>query len=154
MTKAGTFLVAHPDLGKVVVYDAEGKDTRSVAAPSAWAAVRLQNGNTLISGNQHGWIREVNPKGETVWEINKDDLPGVRLYTIQEASRLANGNTLINNWAGSAPMADWPSIVQLVEVTPAKKVVWALRDWATLGPASSTQLLDGRGAAEKGELQR
>jgi len=27
-------------------------------------------------------------------------------------------------------------------VTPDKKVVWALRDWTILGPASSTQLLD------------
>ncbi len=115
--------------------------------------MRLKNGNTLISGNQRGWVREVNPKGETVWEINKDDLPGISLYTVQEVSRL--GNTLINNWAGSAPsMADWPKIAQVIEVTPDKKVVWALRDWTTLGPASSTQLLDEPGAAEKGELQR
>ena len=78
----------------------------SVAAPSAWAAVRLKNGNTLISGNQRGWVREVNPLGETVWEINKDDLPGMPLYTVQEVSRLANGNTLINNWAGSAHRSD------------------------------------------------
>ena len=116
-----------------------------MAAPSAWAAVRLRNGNTLISGNQRGWVREVNPKGETVWEINKDDLPGMPLYTVQEVSRLANGNTLINNWAGSAPQSEWPYTVQLIEVTPDKKVVWALRDWNTLGPASSTQLLDEPG---------
>ena len=32
--------------------------------------------------------------------------------------------------------------------------VWALRDWTTLGPASSTQLLDEPGAAERGQLQR
>lgn len=44
--------------------------------------------------------------------------------------------------------------MQLVEVTPDKKVVWALRDWNVLGPASSTQLLDERGVPEKGELQR
>ena len=67
---------------------------------------------------------------------------------------LANGNTLINNWVGSVPQENWPTVVQLIEVTPAKKVVWALRDWTTLGPASSTQLLDQRGAAEKRELQR
>jgi hypothetical protein len=42
----------------------------------------------------------------------------------------------------------------LIEVTPDKKVVWAMRDWTTLGPASSTQLLDESGAAEKRELQR
>ena len=27
-----------------------------------------------------------------------------------------------------------PKVVQLMEVTPDKKVVWALRDWKTLGP--------------------
>lgn len=154
MTETGTFLVAHMDLGKVVEYGPDGKELWSVAAPSAWAAVRLKNGNTLISGNQHGYVREVNPAGETVWEINKDDLPGIPLHTVQEVSRLANGNTLINNWVGNVPLAEWPSGVQLIEVTPAKKVVWALRDWTTLGPASSTQLLDEPGAAEKRELQR
>jgi hypothetical protein len=148
MTPAGTFLVAHMDLGKVVEYDSEGKELWSVAAPSAWAAVRLKNGNTLISGNQNGYVREVNSKGETVWEINKNDLPGIPLLTVQEVSRLANGNTLINNWAGSLPQEQWPTTVQLIEVTPDKRVVWALRDWTTLGPASSTQLLDQR------ELQR
>src|SRR5262249_4996516 len=122
--------------------------------PSAWAAVRLENGNTLISGNQHGYVREVNRAGDTVWEIDKDDLPGLPLYTVQEVSRLANGNTLINNWSGSLPQAEWPNVVQLIEVTPDKKVVWALRAWDTLGPASSTQLLDEPGVAEKGELHR
>jgi len=154
MTKDGHFLVAHLDLGKVVEYDADGKELWSVPAPSAWAAVRLKNGNTLISGNQHGYVREVNPKGETVWEINQDDLPGIPLYTVQEVSRLANGNTLINNWVRDVPTPEWPKIVQLIEVTPDKKVVWGLRDWSALGPASSTQLLDEPGAAEKGELQR
>jgi hypothetical protein len=154
VTSAGTFLVAHLDLGKVVEYSEEGKELWSVPAPSAWAAVRLKNGNTLISGNQNGYVREVNPKGETVWEINKDDLPGIRLLTVQEVDRLANGNTVICNWSGSLPLADWPSTVQVVEVTPAKKVVWALRDWKTLGPASSIQLLDEPGVPEKGELQR
>lgn len=154
MTKRGTFLVAHLDLGKVVEYDKNGKELWSVPAPSAWAAVRLKNGNTLISGNQHGYVREVNPKGETVWEINKEDLPGIPLHTVQEVSRLANGNTLIDNWVGSVPTAEWPQVVQLIEVTPEKKVVWALRDWTILGPASSTQLLDEPGVPEKRDLQR
>ena len=125
-----------------------------MAAPSAWAAVRLKNGNTLISGNQHGYVREVNRQGEIVWEIGKNDLPGISLYTVQEVTRLVNGNTLINNWVGSVAQENWPTVVQLIEVTPDKKVVWALRDWTTLGPASSTQLLDEPGAAERGQLQR
>ena len=154
MTKTGNFLVAHLDLGKVVEYSKDGKELWSVPAPSAWAAVRLKNGNTLISGNQNGWVREVNPKGETVWEINKDDLPGIPLHTVQEVERLANGNTLINNWIGGVKKPDWPTVVQLIEVTPDKKVVWALKDWDTLGPASSTQLLDEPGNPEKGDQQR
>jgi len=154
MTRDGHFLVAHMDLGKVVEYDKNGKELWSVAAPSAWAAVRLKNGNTLISGNQHGYVREVNREGQIVWEIGKNDLPGIPLYTVQEVTRLANGNTLINNWVGSVAQENWPTVVQLIEVTPDKKVVWALRDWTTLGPASSTQLLDEPGAAERGQLQR
>jgi hypothetical protein len=49
---------------------------------------------------------------------------------------------------------DWTGVVQLIEVTPDKRVVWALRDWTTLGPASSTQLLDEPGSAERRQLQR
>jgi hypothetical protein len=40
------------------------------------------------------------------------------------------------------------------EVTPAKRVVWALPDWKTLGPASTIQLMDEPGVPEKGDLQR
>jgi Mal s 1 allergenic protein-like len=154
MTRDGHFLVAHMDLGKVVEYDKDGKELWSVAAPSAWAAVRLKNGNTLISGNQHGYVREVNRQGQVVWEIGKNDLPGISLYTVQEVTRLANGNTLINNWVGGVAQENWPTVVQLIEVTPDKNAVWALRDWTTLGPASSTQLLDEPGAAERSQLQR
>jgi alpha-glucosidase len=145
LTGAGTLLVAHLDLGKVVEYDWSGKELWSVDAPSAWAAVRLPNGNTLISGNQHGYVREVNHAGQIVWGLEKDDLPGIPLHTVQEVTRLENGNTLINNWAGSRPRAEWPNVVQLIELTPDKKIVWALRDWDTFGPASSTQLLDQKG---------
>jgi hypothetical protein len=153
-TKAGTFLVAHMDFGKVVEYSAAGKELWSVPAPAAWAAVRLDNGNTLISGNGLGYVREVNPQGQVVWELNKNDLPGIPLYTVQELSRLHNGDTLINNWTASLPLQEQPATVQLIEVTPGKKVVWALRDWKNLGPSSSTQLLDEPGIPEHGDLQR
>jgi hypothetical protein len=156
MTKAGTFLVPHMDLGRVVEYDDRGKELWSVEAKSCWAAIRLKNGNTLISGNQNGYVREVDREGKVVWEINKDDLPAIRLHTVQEVDRLANGNTVICNWVGGVKKADWPTVVQVVEVTPDKQVVWALREWADpdLGPASSIQLLDEPGVAEDGDLQR
>jgi hypothetical protein len=49
---------------------------RSVAAPSAWAAVRLKNGNAPISGNQHCYLRGVNRKGDAS-AIQILDEPGV-----------------------------------------------------------------------------
>ncbi len=154
LTGKGTILAAHMDLGKVSEYTWAGKEIWSVNAPAAWAAVRLKNGNTLISGNQFGYVREVNPAGRIVWEITKTDLPEFPLYTVQEVSRLKNGNTLINNWTASLPPRRWPETIQLLEVTVDKKVVWALSDWQDLGPASSTQLLDEPGVPEKGALQR
>ncbi|HEV2133499.1 MAG TPA: hypothetical protein VGR47_04495 [Terracidiphilus sp.] len=155
MTNKGTLLVPHLDLGKVVEYTWSGKELWSVNAPSAWAAVRLKNGNTLISGNQHGYVREVDPEGRTVWEIDHDDLPGITLYTVQELDRLANGDTLICNWPGELPLAEWPKAVQVVEVTPDKHVVWVLHDFEELGPASTIQLLDQPGNSEKpGDVER
>ncbi len=153
-TKKGTFLVAHMDMGKVVEYASDGHVVWQVEAPSPWAAVRLANGNTLISGNSYGYVREVASSGNVVWELTKDELPGFPLHTVQEVTRLANGNTLINNWTANLPEAEAANMVQVLEVTPQKKVVWALKEWTALGPASSTQLLDEPGKAELGELQR
>lgn len=72
-------------------------------------------------------------------------------------SRLANRNTVICNWiSGNTKPKDWPKTVQVLEVTPSKKVVWAFRSWDNLdlGPASSIQLLDQPGKPEDGVLQR
>lgn len=157
MTPAGTYLLAHMNLGKVIEYDKDWKEIWSCDAPSVWDAYRLKNGNTMISGNQHGFVREVNPKGEVVWEVKKDDLPGIKINGVHQTQRLSNGNTVICNWTAGVKKPDWPTIVQLVEVTPDKQVVWALREWTDpndLGPASCIQILDDGGAAENGELQR
>ena len=157
MTPAGTLLVPHLGEGKVVEYGLEGEVLWSVEARSPWSAVRLKNGNTLIAGDWSGYVREVNGKGETVWEITQQDVPDFKLFNLQTASRLANGNTVITNWcAGNPKTEEWPGTVQVFEVTPAKKIVWALSSWADpdLGPATSIQLLDEPGVVENGDLQR
>jgi PQQ-like domain len=157
-TKDGTFLIAHMDMNKVVEYDEKGKVLWTVEALSPWAAVRLKNGNTLISGNQHGYLREVNKEGKIVWEFTREDAPvWMKIYTIQEASRLSNGNTLISNWCGgNLTDEERKQSVQFFEVTPGKKIVWALSQWDNpdLGPATVMQLLDEPGKAENGDLQR
>ena len=79
MTKAGTFLAAHHDQDKVVEYDADGHEIWSVAVPVPWAAVRLDNGNTLISSH-NSFVREVDPQGKTVWEFSQADAPDIALF--------------------------------------------------------------------------
>ncbi len=144
MTKAGNFLAAQMDLNKVVEYDSSGLAIWSVDAPEPWSAVRLDNGHTLIGGNEYGYVREVDASGKTVWELTRADLPGYLIGHVQEVIRLPNGNTVFTNWiAGHTKPEDWAKTAQIIEVTPDKKVVWALRSWDNpgLGPASALQIL-------------
>ena len=149
LTDAGTYLVAHMDLGKVVEYDETGAAVWSVDAPGVWSAVRLPNGNTLICGKT---VREIKTSGETVWEFTSADVPDYKFNSMQLASRLPNGDTLINNWVnqwnGNVDLATAP--VQALEISPDKKIVWALRAWTNpnLGPATTIQLLDEPAAPE------
>lgn len=156
MTKNKTIMVGLFAEQKVVEFDLDGKEIWSVNAPSAWSAIRLHNGNTLISGDGKGYTREVNSKGETVWEFTKADAP-FTIGNTQTANRLANGNTVICNWiAGNNKTEEWAGTIQVFEVTPDKKVVWALSSWdkPDLGPATYIQLLDEPGNPDNGELQR
>ncbi len=141
---------------KVVELDLDGNEVWSVNASSAWSAIRLHNGNTLISGDTEGYTREVNPKGETVWEFTKTDAP-FTVGNTQTANRLANGNTVICSWiAGNNNTAEWAGTVQVFEVTPDKRIVWALSSWENpdLGPATSIQLLNEPGNPDTGGQQR
>jgi hypothetical protein len=157
-TKDGTFLAAHLRDNKVVEYDADFKEIWSFPANGPWSATRLKNGNTLIA-SYHNTVLEVNKQGEVVWQITQKDIPEYKCFIFQEVNRLDNGNTVICNWC-PADLKDpklWPGSVQVLEVTPEKKVVWALSEWKNpdLGPASSIQLLEEPGTPENpGDLQR
>jgi len=156
MTKNKTIMVGLFAEKKVVEFDLNGREVWSVDAPSAWSAIRLHNGNTLISGDGQGYTREVNMKGETVWEFTRADAP-FTIGNTQTANRLANGNTVICNWiAGNNKTEEWAGTVQVFEVSPDKKIVWALSSWdkPDLGPSTYIQLLDEPGNPDNGDLQR
>ena len=142
-------------MAKVVEYDKSFKPIWSCQIPTPWAAVRLHNGNTLITDEHDKLVREVNGRCETVWEMKQADLPAdIVLHNLQTADRLANGNTVIFSSTGGTRPEDRPNIIQALEVTPDKKVVWVLQDWKNLGPATSAQFLDQPGIPEKpGDIQ-
>lgn len=155
MTAKGTYIAPFLKMNKVVEYDKDFKPIWSCEIPTPWAAVRLQNGNTLIDDEHDRLVREVNAKCETVWEFKQSDLPaGIVLHNIQTADRLANGNTVIFSSTGGTKVEDRPNIIQAVEVSTDKKVVWVLQDWKNLGPATTAQFLDEPGIPERpGALQ-
>ncbi len=142
-TAQGTYLVPFLTMDKVVEYDKDFNEVWSYSIPKPWAAIRLKNGNTLITDESDIETREVNSKGETVWSIKPTDLPEAYRYgNSQSATRLENGNTIICSRGGTNHGP------QLVEVTPDKKVVWVLQDWQHLGPATAVQILDEPGIPE------
>ncbi len=145
LTKAGTILVAHMDMGKVCEYDINGKALLSLDVPGVWSAEPLSNGNILVAGNKN-LVQEINRKGEIVWECKAGELPDYQFSSPQIALRLANGNVLVNNWYNQWETKGNPNNlpVQAIEITPDKKVVWALREWTNplnLGPSTTIQLL-------------
>jgi hypothetical protein len=143
VTAQRTYLVSFLEMDRVVEYDENFKEIWTYDIKSPWAALRLNNGNTLITDEKDILTREVNFKKETVWELKPEDLPEAYRFTnTQSATRLANGNTIICSRGGERKGP------QLVEVTADKKVVWVLRDWANFGPATAVQILDDPGTPE------
>jgi hypothetical protein len=155
VTAEGTYLAAFLRMHRVVEFDKDFKPIWTYEIPTPWSATRLHNGNTLIVDERERIVREVSRKGETVWEFTQADLPpGIAFRNIQTAERLANGNTVIFSSTGGTKAVDRPNLIQAIEVTPAKKTVWVLKDWKNLGPATTAQFLDQPGVPEKpGDLQ-
>jgi hypothetical protein len=144
ITAQGTYLASFLSMGRVVEYDRNFKEIWRYEIPHPWAAIRLKNGNTLITAEQAVLTREVNPKGETVWELKKEDIPPQYWYgNAQSVTRLDNGDTIVCSRGGGHQGP------QLVEVTQDKKVVWVMQDWTHFGPATAVQVLDEKGYPER-----
>ena len=152
---SGNYLVSHEGDGMVREYDGEngsvvweyavpmfGKSPAGGHGPEAFGnktfcALRLNNGNTLLStGNGHS-VLEVTPAKEIVWQLHQDELPGIQLAWVTTLEVLANGNYVIGNCHAG------PDNPLLVEIEPeSKKVVWTLDRHADFGDSvSNSQIL-------------
>ncbi|HTX22398.1 MAG TPA: hypothetical protein VMD27_11170 [Candidatus Aquilonibacter sp.] len=153
MTADGDYLVPYLNMHKLVEYDKNFNvvwqfDTNDILADlnlkfSPWAAIRLKNGNTLISDESGNATLEVNPQKKIVWMLKNTDLPEAYRFKSapQSCTRLANGDTILCSRGGAGKP-------QIVEVTPDKKVVWVLEDYKDLGPATAVQVLNDPGIPE------
>jgi len=153
-TDQGTYLVAHEADGKVREYDRSsgkvvweytvplfGREPKGGHGPEAYgnrlfAAIRLGNGNTLIAtGNGHGVI-EVTPEKKVVWQIQQNDLPGIRLAWVTTLEVLPSGNLVLGNCHAGPGQ---PILVELER--DSKKVVWTLDRHESFGNDVSNSLL-------------
>ena len=152
LTAQGTLMVGHMDLNKVVEYDSNGNELWSFPGIGIWGVTPLKNGNMLITDGQG--TREVTRRGDAVWSWSKSDTPQYKYGYLQNAWRLPNGNTVINNWLNEWNMdpKDMVGTMQAIEVNPARQVVWELSSWtepAKLGPVTTIQFLEPGAPAEE-----
>ena len=142
-TKDGTWLLSYLKEDKVVEFDQDWNVVWQYDCEQPWAAVRLADGNTLITLEREKRTVEVNRDKKVVWEISLSDLPEeYRLDDCQSVVRLQNGNTILCSRGGGGRTP------QLVEVTPDKEIVWVVKDWKNLGPATTVQILNEKGWSE------
>lgn len=151
--ESGNYLVAHEADGKAREYNRDGdvvweyevpmfgKKAARGHGPEAFgnrlfAALRMENGNTLIaSGNGHS-VLEVTPDKKIVWEIHQNDLPGIRLAWVTTLQILKNGNYVLGNCHAG------PGQPILIELEPStKKVVWQLDRFKDFGNDVSNSLI-------------
>ncbi len=145
---SGNYLAPHLLDFAVKEYTPQGKVVKEFKTPSepkeAWpfTAIRLENGNTLITCTHSKMVIEVDKEGKEVWRLTNADLPTPLLSDPCGAQRLANGNTVITSYGAGAANA-----VKLLEVTPEKKVVWTYKSGLGHG-IHEFQILTTNGKAE------
>ncbi|MEM7234783.1 MAG: alpha/beta hydrolase fold domain-containing protein [Planctomycetota bacterium] len=149
---SGNYLVSHEGMGLVREYDRSGAIVWEYAVPlfrrakkrghglhafgnATFCAIRLKNGNTLIStGNGHS-VLEVAPSKRIVWALHQNELEGVRLAWVTTLEELPNGNLIIGNCHAG------PENPQILEVTRSKKVVWSYKNFELFGNALSNSVV-------------
>jgi hypothetical protein len=139
----GNYLVAHYGLDKVCEYDSLGKLLMEIPVTGGpHSVIRLPGGNTLIACSDHNGdprVIEVDKNGKIVWQLTKNELPGIELKFMTGMQYLPDGNILLTNWLGHNQFGKAP---HAFEITRNKKVVWVYDDSSILKTMSSIQLLD------------
>jgi len=149
----GNYLVAHYGLDKVCEYDPEGRLVREIPVTGGpHSVIRLPDGNTLIACSDHNGdprIVEIDESGTIVWQITKNELPGIGLKFMTGMEILPNGNMVFTNWLGHNQFGTAP---HAFEITRDKKVVWIYDDHSLLKTMSNIQVLDALGNPLKGNV--
>ncbi len=110
-----------------------------------FTAIRLDNGNTLVSLTHGNKIIEIDFEGNVVWRVTNDEVHGL-FKDPCGSQRLANGNTVVGSHAANSGIA-------MVELTPDKKIVWT-SDHPSAASVHHFQILTTNGVPEPGQPLR
>ena len=83
-----------------------------------FTAIRLDNGNTLVTLTHGNKVVEFDANGKVVWEINNSHVKESPFVDPCGAQRLPNGNTVIASYGAQKG-------IKLFEVSPDKSLVWS-----------------------------
>ncbi|RAJ14033.1 beta-propeller domain-containing protein [Arenibacter echinorum] len=83
-----------------------------------FTAIRLENGNTMVTLTHGNKVVEFDSNGKVVWKVSNSDLEGTPFVDPCGAQRLPNGNTVIASYGAQKG-------IKLFEVSPDKSMVWS-----------------------------
>jgi len=152
----GNFLVPHLLAFAVKEYTPEGRVVRTLktdlpelggrpAENWPFTAIRLDNGNTLVSLTHGNKVAELNPAGDLVWKVTNEHVGG-QFKDPCGSQRLANGNTVVGSHAANQG-------VSMIEVNPEHQIVWT-SDHPLAAGVHHFQILTTNGKPEPGMPQK
>jgi hypothetical protein len=115
--------------------DGEGKVLWILPLPQACAALRLDNGNTLVHGEKA--IREYDNEYKLVWEAQAKEL-GWSARILAGLNRFSDGTVLSVNW-GASGLDEAGS--HFILLNHEKKILWRLFGNPQVKCAAHVQLL-------------
>lgn len=151
-TDDGHFLVCRKGEHEVEELDAQGKSLRRIpVAGDVHVALRLPDGHMLLALGDAHKLQELDENLRVVWELAELDIPGYPLRRVTGFQRLPNGNTIVCNSSDDSSTGRSP---QIIEVTPAKKIVWQFTDKVRFETINQIQLADVPGDVMQGKILR
>ena len=149
-TKTNTFLFACNDTIKEAdtngsfIWTSYITDGLYPANKHMWKAVRLDNGNILLSGGYGAFMAEVNSHGAIVRKFGAAPQPiGVKPYFYGMFQLLANGDCVVANWQGHGAGHDTANkVLELLEFDAAGAIVWSWNKPALISSLQGVLVLD------------
>ncbi|MGX1928808.1 beta-propeller domain-containing protein [Flagellimonas sp. 2504JD4-2] len=148
--KNGNYLVPHllafavkeyqPDGTIVNTFSTDYEDFGGRSAKTwPFTAIRMKNGNTLVTLTNGNRVVELDADGNIVWQISNADFDGDPLVDPCGAQRLPNGNTVVASYGAKEG-------IKLFEVDKDKNIVWTYNNYR----AHHFQILTTNGKRIKG----